>query len=148
MPHAALFAATRSEAPGGWTIHRLTLRPQRRSGGAARPLFEPPTDVYETADSVVVRMEIAGLTPEELQVSLNADGTLLTVAGYRPNPAAGTPRKYYTMEIECGDFSRQVAIPRPVSADDVTASYSEGFLQVVLPKRGPQPARPRNVPVE
>ncbi len=148
MPNAAFLAATRSEAPGGWTIHRITLRPQRRPGGTARALYEPPTDVYETADNVVVRMEIAGLTPEQLQVGLSADGTVLTVAGHRPNPAAGTPRKYYTMEIECGDFSRQVAIPQPVNAEAVTASYNEGFLQVVLPKREPAVRLRRKVPIQ
>jgi HSP20 family protein len=148
MLNAAFTVASRSEPPCGWTIRRVTLRPQRRPSGSARPLFEPPTDVYETADSIVVRMEIAGLTPEQLEVALSNDGSRLTVAGNRPNPAAGKPRKYYTMEIECGDFSRQVPIPQPVDAEAVSASYSEGFLEVVLPKRAPAPRARRKVPIQ
>jgi len=111
-------------------------------------VFEPPTDLYETTDNIVVRVEIAGLAAENIEVALSSDGRVLTISGRRDDPGAGSPRKYYTMEIESGNFYRQLLLPRPVDAEAVSASYSEGFLEVVLPKRGhAQPAR-RQVPIE
>ena len=148
MPNAAYAAAPPPESQCGWTIRRVTLRPQRRPGGGARAVYEPPTDLYETLDSVVVRMEVAGLPAEGLEVALSNDGAVLTVSGTRPDPAAGHPRKYYSMEIECGEFARQITIPHPIDMDAVSASYSDGFLEVVLPKRKPATRKSRNVPIQ
>ncbi len=148
MPNAALVMSAPPPSPVGWTIRRVNLRPTRRAPGGARGLFEPPTDVYETAENVVVRMEIAGLPPEGLEVALSSDGNVLTVSGRREDPGAGSPRKYYTMEIECGEFSRQVRIPRPIDPEGASAAYSDGFLEVTLPKRAPEVKKARNVPIE
>ena len=148
MLTAAFLVAPPPEPSAGWTIRRVTLRPQRRSPGGARGSFEPPTDVYETLDQVVVRMEIAGLPSEGLEVALSNDGRVLTVSGRRENPGAGSPRKYYTMEIECGEFSRQVSVPQPIDLEAVSASYSDGFLDVVLPKRAPAARKSHNIPIQ
>jgi HSP20 family protein len=126
----------------------------RMGEGAQRPLrapragFEPPTDVYETPDRLVVRMEIAGLRPEELEVSLSVDGQLLTISGRREDPGAGIPRKYYTLEIECGEFARQIPVRAAVERAAVSASYADGFLEVVLPKAAPPAPHSRRVPIE
>jgi HSP20 family molecular chaperone IbpA len=147
MPIITYIAAA-PEPPCGWTLRRVVLRPQRRPGGGARAVYEPPTDLYETADSVVVRMEVAGLLPEALEVALDSAGRVLTISGHRPDPAAGSPRKYYTMEIECGEFARTVPLPQPIELDSVAASYTDGFLEVLLPKRVPAPKTSRNVPIQ
>lgn len=146
---AAEYASGReSSSYSGWTLQRVVLRPYRRSPGSGRAVFEPPTDVYETAEQVVVRMEIAGLTPDQIEVALNSTGEVLTIAGRREDPAAGHPRKYYSMEIECGEFFRQIQLPQPIDAEAVAASYADGFLEVVMPKRTPAPRRRRSVPIE
>jgi HSP20 family protein len=147
MPIAVYIAAGPPEPPCGWTQRRVLLRPQRRSGSGARTVYEPPTDVYETADAFVVRMEVAGLPAEALEVALDNSASQLTISGNRPDPAAGSPRKYYTMEIECGEFARTVLLPQPIEVDSVSASYADGFLEVVLPKRVPIKSRARNVPI-
>ena len=143
----AVFVAAPEEPPCGWSVQRVRLRPQRRSAGA-RSVYEPPTDVYETPEAVVVRMEVAGLPAEGLEVALDSDGRVLTISGHRPDPAAGSPRKYYTMEIECGDFARSLPLPQPIDLDAVSAAYADGFLEVILPKRLPTAPRVRNVPIE
>jgi len=93
-------------------------------------------------------MEIAGLSPERIEVALNSSGDVLTIAGRREDPAAGHPRKYYSMEIECGEFLRQIHLPQAVDAEAVVASYADGFLEVLLPKRPPAAPRRRSVPIE
>jgi HSP20 family protein len=93
-------------------------------------------------------MEIAGLRPDDLEVSLSGDGQLLTISGRREDPEAGSPRKYYTLEIECGEFARQIPVRLTVDREAVSASYADGFLEVVLPKAAPPEPRSRRVPIE
>lgn len=122
--------------------------------GAPRPLrsqragFEPPIDVYETPDRMVVRMEIAGLRPEELEVNLSGDGQLLTISGRREDPDAGSPRKYYALEIESGEFARQIPVRVTIDREAVAASYADGYLEVILPKVAPPVRQSRRVTIE
>ncbi len=121
---------------------RVPLRPERSPQG-----FQPPTDIYETAEALFVRMEIAGMTPEAIDLTIDEEAGRLTISGNRPDPAAGTPRRYFNVEIECGEFIRVVQLPRPVVVDEVEASYDRGFLLVRLPIRVQRAGEPRNVPI-
>ena len=97
-------------------------------------VWRPPTDVYETEDSIVVRIEIAGMREEDFSIVL--EGRYLTVHGVRID--APEKRAYYQMEIPFGEFRADIELPRPVSASEIEAVYADGFLRVVLPKVRPQ----------
>jgi HSP20 family protein len=102
---------------------------------AARSHFwRPRTDVYETEDSVVVRVEVAGMREADFTIIL--DGRFLTVRGVRPD--IQERRAYHQMEIPFGEFSSEVELHSPVVSQAVEASYSNGFLRIVLPKARPQ----------
>jgi HSP20 family protein len=122
-----------------------------RGGGmpAERPDrgFQPPTDIYETADAIVVRVEIAGMDAELINLSIDEGSGRLTIAGRREDPAGEQPRRYFNVEIECGDFARVVQLPRPVVVEQAEASYDRGFLVVRLPIRPQGPGESRNVPI-
>lgn len=94
-------------------------------------MCSPPTDVYETADAVVVKVEIGGMSEEDFQV-LYADG-ILTIAGVRADQEQ-EPRAYQRMEIWTGPFRTRVKIPWHVDAEHIDAQYRDGFLRVRLPK--------------
>jgi HSP20 family protein len=98
----------------------------------------PPTDVYETDDHFVVKVEIAGMQGEDLSITL--DGKRLTIAGVRHDPAAKLA--YQQMEIAYGQFESHVHLPRAVDSEQIEATYRDGFLLVCLPK-----ARARQVPI-
>ena len=98
----------------------------------------PPTDVYETDEHVVVKVEIAGVHGEDLAISL--DGKRLTIGGVRHDPAAKLA--YQQMEIAYGQFESHVHLPRAVDIEQIEATYKDGFLIVRLPK-----AKPHQVPV-
>jgi HSP20 family protein len=104
-------------------------------GGAlpARRQFmcSPPTDVYETVDMVIVRMEIGGMEDQDFQIAYA--GGVLTIAGVRRDPER-EPRAYQQMEIWSGPFRTQVKIPWHVDADRIEAHYHDGFLRVRMPK--------------
>lgn len=100
-------------------------------------IWRPATDVYETEDSVVVRVEIAGMKEEDFSISLT--GRLLTVRGNRPDILER--RAYHQMEIFFGEFSTEIELPAPVLSDEVTAEYIAGFLRLVFPKDRPKRIR-------
>ena len=108
---------------------------------------EPPTDIYETSDAIVARVEIAGMSAEEIRLSLDESSGRLTISGNREDPAREEPRRYVNVEIDCGEFMRVVQLPRPVDVSAAQAGYDRGFLVVRLPLRAHEEAQPRNVPI-
>ena len=109
--------------------------------------FQPPTDIYQTSDAIVVRVEIAGMSAEEINLSLDENSGRLTISGVREDPAGEEPRRYVNVEIECGEFVRTVQLPRPVEPESVEAAYDRGFLVVRLPLRAQSEGQSRNVPI-
>jgi len=95
-------------------------------------VWRPPTDVYETGSEVVVRVEIAGMSEQELSVELV--GRTLIVSGHRVDHAGRAKLAYQRMEILYGEFRTEVRLPWAVDAAAVDATYDNGLLTVVLPK--------------
>jgi HSP20 family protein len=93
-------------------------------------VWDPPTDVYETEDAYIVRMEIAGMREENFDISIEND--TLYIMGERPDFPAR--RAYHQMEIRSGKFVNGVTLPGPVDSDHATAEYHDGFLTITLPK--------------
>lgn len=128
------------DAPGG-----VPMRERRRPTETA---FEPPTDIYQTPDAIVVRIEIAGMSAEEIDLSIDEAGGRLMVSGQRFEHARETPRRFYNLEIASGPFLRVVQLPRPIRVEGVAATYENGFLVVSLPLLVEQSGATRNVPIE
>ena len=105
--------------------------------------WHPPTDVYETANCVVVTVEIAGMEAGDFTLSLSNRN--LTITGVRRDPVAeaqGLTLSYQQMEIHYGDFKTEVYLLWAIVEDKIEATYTDGFLKVVLPK-----AQAQKVPV-
>ncbi|MBN2147616.1 MAG: Hsp20/alpha crystallin family protein [Anaerolineales bacterium] len=101
----------------------------------SRPhIWRPPTDVYETDDAYIIRVEIAGMREQDFQIALTERGLL--IRGIRQD----TPerRAYYQMEIPFGEFNTEIELPYPIVADQVEAVYKDGFLRMQCPKARPQ----------
>jgi len=111
--------------PSGIISWRVTVR---------RPhTWRPPTDLYETEDRFIIRIEIAGMNKEEFCVSLEAN--TLTISGTRPDMQLR--RSFHQVEIPFGDFKTSIELSTPIDADKVTAEYRDGFLNIHLPKTQP-----------
>lgn len=93
-------------------------------------VWSPPTDVYETEDAFVVRVEIAGMRDEDFGVAL--ENHTLFISGHRPDFSGR--RAYHQMEILSGRFEVAVTIIVPVDEEASIAEYKDGFLTVSLPK--------------
>lgn len=141
-------------------IKQMEFEMQRCSAEAMRRLMELPSgsqefwlpraDVYETENEIIVRMEIAGVKKESLNVSLSADRRILSIKGVRNERYVDERKKirYYQLEVYFGPFERDVLLPHdvPVNSENISATYKDGFLVVTLPK-AEQVQIYRNVPI-
>ncbi|MBE2269668.1 MAG: Hsp20/alpha crystallin family protein [Anaerolinea sp.] len=113
-------------APGRpWMIQGYTVWMTNRRR------FEPPTDVIELADKIIVVVEIAGMRAHEFNVALN--GTQLVISGTRERPMLQNAA-YHQVEINYGEFRVELTFTWNLSSNGVTAAYRDGFLQVELPR--------------
>jgi HSP20 family protein len=93
-------------------------------------LWRPQTDVYETGESVVVKVEIAGIRDEDVEVVVQ--GNRLLISGKRLD--SSERRAYHQMEISYGKFAVDIELPISVMTDGANAEYKDGFLTITLPK--------------
>jgi HSP20 family protein len=93
-------------------------------------VWSPPTDVYETEGEYVVRVEVAGISESDLEISFESG--ILMISGARPE--VPERRAYHQMEIHFGKFSTAIGVPGAIDLDTSTAEYKDGFLIVRMPK--------------
>ena len=105
---------------------------RRRLGGRQVDVWHPPTDVYETAADIVIKMSIPGVRPEYINIGCN--GATITICGMRRGPDPGTVLTYHQMEIRNGYFERRIVLHKGFNPAEATARYEDGFLYVNIPK--------------
>ncbi|MDQ2742959.1 MAG: Hsp20/alpha crystallin family protein [Chloroflexota bacterium] len=93
--------------------------------------WQPNVDVYQTEDAVVVIVEIPGINPELVDISI--DGRILHLSGSRVPHCRPGYRQFYQLEVSQGAFERVVRLPTPVEGSGARAEYHDGFLEIVLP---------------
>lgn len=89
-------------------------------------------DVYQTDMEIVIKSTIAGVKPEDLDVSINND--MVTIKGERKNEENVNGENYYYQECYWGYFSRSVVLPVDIIAEKAEASLKNGILTIRLPK--------------
>lgn len=94
--------------------------------------WKPGVDVYETANEVIVLVDLAGVNKEEIEVTF--DGDSLRIVGSRRDITSTPKVRLHQMEIDFGDFERTIVIPATVNKDNISATYRQGFLQITLTK--------------
>jgi HSP20 family protein len=92
----------------------------------------PSLDVAETKNEIVVKAEVPGLDPKDIDISLS-DG-LLTIKGEKKQEREEKEENYHLVERSYGSFTRSIRLPNEVQSDKIKASYKNGVLKVVLPK--------------
>lgn len=92
----------------------------------------PSLDVSETKNDVVVKADLPGMDPKEIDISL-ADG-ILSIKGEKKQEKEEKEENYHLIERSYGSFFRSVRLPREVQSEKINASYKNGILKVTLPK--------------
>jgi HSP20 family protein len=114
--------------------------------GEGELCWRPATDVYETEDSFVVQMDLAGMDPARIEVL--CDGSHLVVRGIRGESSSPGLKHFHTMEINVGPFVRRVPILADVDPASATARYRGGFLYVTFEKGESRPVTRRQITVD
>lgn len=97
----------------------------------AQPRWRPPADVYETAEAVVVTLELGGIDEEAVEVTVFEDA--LVVEGARRLPCEEAAR-YHAASIRQGPFHFEASLPVSIAPEAVEARYERGMLRIHLPK--------------
>lgn len=106
----------------------------------------PTLDVSETKDAIAVNVEIPGIEPKDVDISLHSD--ILTIKGDKKQEKEEKDENYYRMERSYGNFSRSVRIPAAVKNEEIKAKYKNGILKITLPKKEEVKSKEIKVEVE
>lgn len=89
-------------------------------------------DVYQTEDDIVIKSAIAGITADDIDVSITND--MVTIKGHRKPDEKIRESDYYYQELYWGPFSRSIILPEEIDADKAKATMKNGVLTLRLPK--------------
>jgi HSP20 family protein len=125
-----LFEDSVSRPNGGWT----TI-------GAGKVVV--PVDLWETKDAYHVRADLPGLTPEDIDINASAD--TFTISGEFKPTADVTSEGWLRQERRIGKFARSFTVPMQIDPNKVEATYTNGVLELVLPKA--ENVKPRTIKI-
>jgi HSP20 family protein len=121
--------------------HALGLHTQQASGRTSA--WVPALDISERKDAYLVTVELPGLKPEDLDITME-DG-LLTIQGERQLTSESSEQQYHRVERRYGAFRRSITLPAHVMAEQIQASFEDGVLQILVPKA--EEAKPKRIQV-
>lgn len=93
---------------------------------------ELAVDVYQTPSHIIIKAMIAGVRPEDLDVSITRD--MVTIRGKRERFTEGNSGDFFFQELYWGAFSRTIMLPQEVETDGAEATEKHGLLTIRLPK--------------
>src|SRR5512132_1469096 len=119
--------------------HALGLHTQQASATA----WAPALDISERKDAYLVTVELPGLKPEDLDITME-DG-LLTIQGERQCTQESSEQQFHRVERRYGAFRRSITLPAHVTAEGIQASFEDGVLEILVPKA--EEAKPKRIQV-
>lgn len=110
-------------------------------------IWNPPTDVYETATDLVVKIEMPGTTEDQIEIVLYQDS--IVVSGQRKDREEDEPARtlVHQMDIWYGQYQVQIPITIPIDYERVEADYRNGMIYITLPKLPEATKRPTHIPI-
>ena len=107
--------------------------------------WAPPVDIYQSAErELVLKVELPGLNPEDIELTVNND--TLTLKGEKKFSNEVKEDQYHRIERPYGTFARSFSLPSSVDATRISAEHKNGVLTVRLPAR--EEAKPRHVKID
>jgi HSP20 family protein len=106
--------------------------------------FTPAVDVYEDKDSIIVETQLAGISSEDVSISI--ENNVLCIKGESEKKSEIDEKNYYRKEIRRGSFYRSIPLPTKVSGDEAKAVAEGGVLKITIPK-APE-VKPKTIKIE
>ncbi len=112
--------------------------------GSARASWVPNTDVYATDGGLVIKVELAGMRSEHLEITV--EGNRLRISGNRPDGCRAAKCSFLMMEINYGPFESILEVPQGYDLSQAKAAYLNGFLRIDVPL-AQRPLKSSKVPI-
>jgi HSP20 family protein len=125
-------------------LFEQTLSRSRGEEGVTATTWTPAVDIYETADTIVMKAELPGVTREDIHIQI--DGSTLTLKGERRFARDVQEESYLRIERAYGSFHRSFALPATVQQENVRAVLKDGVLELTLPKA--EDSKPKRISVD
>ena len=125
------------------TVHFVTRSAGGREG-SARAHWVPNTDVYATDNGLVIKVELAGMRSDNLEITI--EGNRLKVSGNRPDGCRAPKCSFLVMEINYGPFETMLDLPQGYDLGQDKAAYLNRFLRIDVPVAQAQ-VRSTKVPI-
>ena len=110
-------------------------RPQSSSLDSSETFWVPNTDVYVTEGGLVIKVELAGMRKEDLE--LTVESNRLKISGHRPDGCRAPKCTFLVMEINYGAFESVIELPSGYDLSQAKATYQNGFLRIDVPEQAP-----------
>jgi HSP20 family protein len=114
------------------SLHFIRRQPDSASDAAAESYWIPNTDVYLTETGLVIKVELAGMRKEDLELTI--EGNRLKISGHRPDGCRPPKCRFEKMEISYGAFESVLQLPTGYDLCGAKAAYQNGFLRVDVPR--------------
>ena len=124
-------------------LFREAFSPALAEGEVSTRTWAPPVDIYEDGDNLVLKAELPGVNPDDVEIRVE-DNTLY-LKGERKFEKEVKEQNYHRIERSYGTFTRTFSLPNSLDADKVTANYKDGVLTLVMPKK--EEAKPKTIKV-
>jgi HSP20 family protein len=125
------------------TVHFFRSAGSAREG-SARAHWVPNTDVYATDNGLVVKVELAGMRSDHLEITV--EGNRLRISGDRPDGCRSPKCSFLVMEINYGPFESVLEMPPGYDLSQAKAAYLNGFLRIDVPL-AVRPSKSTKVPI-
>ena len=107
-------------------------------------LWSPPVDIYETENEIILKAELPEIDQKDIDIKIE-DNTL-TIRGERKFEQETKKENYHRIERAYGKFSRSFSLPNTIDQEKIKATYKDGILKLVMPKK--EETKPKQITVE
>ena len=114
-----------------------------RTFGEGAAAWTPALDVIDSKEAILLKLDLPGMRPEDVDIEVHEG--VLTVKGERRFEEKVEEGQYHRLERSYGHFQRSLTLPKAVKADDITAAFENGVLEVRVPKA--DEVKPRRITV-
>ncbi len=104
----------------------------------------PAVDISDTADKVIVKVEVPGMDVKNIEISLSGD--ILTIRGEKKAEREEKEESFHLVERSYGFFARSLRLPAAVEADKIEANYKHGVLTITCPKK--EEGKPKQITIK
>jgi HSP20 family protein len=125
-------------------LFREAFSPLTGEGELSTRTWAPPVDIFENADNIVLKAELPGIDPKDVEIRVE-DNTLY-LKGERKFEREVKEENYHRVERSYGSFARSFSLPNSIAAEKVVADYKDGLLTLTMPKR--EEAKPKTIRIE